>query len=164
MSTIKIVFFGAVIALFIISCSTSSEQQETSEATEAPLPPAEETESEERAAVAMTPVMEHGKKVYNQYCLACHQADGGGVPGNFPTLANTKWTEGEPSVLIPVILNGLQGPIEVKGEPYNAAMAQHAFLSDEEIAAVLTYVRQSFGNDASEITSEEVAEIRANNE
>ena len=140
------------MALFVMSCSSSSEQQASSEATETPS---------KADAAAMTPVMEHGKKVYGQYCLACHQADGRGVPGNFPTLANTKWTEGEPSFLIPVILNGLQGPIEVKGESYNNAMAQHAFLSDEEIAAVLTYVRQSFGNNASEITPEQVAEIRA---
>jgi mono/diheme cytochrome c family protein len=63
-----------------------------------------------------------------------------------------------------VILNGLNGEIEINGEIYNNVMASHSFLSDQQISDVLTYVRSSFGNDASEVTAEEVAAVRATNE
>jgi mono/diheme cytochrome c family protein len=59
-----------------------------------------------------------------------------------------------------VIINGLEGPIEVNGEPYNNAMPQHSFLSDQEVAEVATYIRQNLGNDASAITAEEVQAVR----
>jgi mono/diheme cytochrome c family protein len=62
--------------------------------------------------------------------------------------------------LIKVVLNGLEGPIEVKGQPYNNVMPQHSFLRDEDVARVLTYIRQSFGNKASTIQPEEVAKVR----
>lgn len=143
-----------------VACSSSGEQTTT----EAPPESEAEPAAPETPPAETTAMMEQGQTVYNQYCLACHQGDGKGVPGAFPPLNQTKWTEGDESQLITVILNGMQGPIEVKGESYNNVMPQHAFLSDEDIAAVLTYVRQSFGNDASEITTDKVAEVRASGE
>lgn len=119
------------------------------------------TAEPEAVLVAPTQAMEKGKTIYSQYCLACHQVDGKGVSGAFPPLTQTKWVAGDKATLISVILNGMQGPITVKGEEYNNAMPAHGFLSDEEIGAVLTYVRQSFGNDYDEITTEDVAEVRA---
>jgi mono/diheme cytochrome c family protein len=62
--------------------------------------------------------------------------------------------------LIQVVLNGLEGPIEVKGQSYNNAMPPHRFLQNEDVARVLTYIRQSFGNKASTIHPEEVAKVR----
>ena len=152
-----------LIAFVLLSACASSGEEEgkTADTQDAPADPPVETKAEEETAVAMTPVMEQGKSVYSQYCLACHQANGKGVPGAFPTLAQTKWTEGDAEMLVPVIINGMQGAIEVKGESYNSVMPQHGFLSDEDIAAVLTYVRQSFGNDAGEITTDKVAKIRS---
>ena len=68
---------------------------------------------------------------------------------------------GEKTDLIGVVLNGLQGKTEVKGEVYFQAMAPHNFLSDQQIADVLTYIRNSFGNSASMVKAEEVKEVRA---
>lgn len=158
----KLLTSAVVLLVFtlVIACSSSGEQTTTETPPEAEAKP----ETSEAMSAEMTALMEQGKTVYSQYCLACHQGDGKGVPGAFPPLTQTEWTEGEESQLISVILNGMQGPIEVNGESYNNVMPQHAFLSDEDIAAVLTYVRQSFGNDASEITPAAVAEVRASNE
>lgn len=105
------------------------------------------------------PSLELGQSVYEQYCLACHQADGSGVPGLYPPLKDTEWVSGDKEPLIDVILNGLSGPIEVHGETYNQEMAAHGFLSDEEIAAVLTYCRQEF-TGAGPIYTSEVARQR----
>lgn len=104
-----------------------------------------------------------GKKVYDTYCLPCHMANGLGAPGMNPPLAGTDYVLGDKERLIKVILNGLNEPIEINGEIYQNVMASHAFLSDQQIADVLTFVRQSFGNNASEITVSEVQSVRAKN-
>jgi mono/diheme cytochrome c family protein len=101
-----------------------------------------------------------GAKVFTVYCATCHQQDGKGASGRFPPLAATDWVTGDKSRLIDLVLNGLQGSITVNGETYVNAMPQHSFLSDEEVANVLTYIRQSFGNNAGPVTLDEVAAIR----
>ncbi|MFP4091176.1 MAG: c-type cytochrome, partial [Cyclobacteriaceae bacterium] len=80
--------------------------------------------------------------------------------GAFPPLKETDWVQGDKEKLISIVLNGLQGPITVNGEQYNNVMTPHNFLSDDEVAAVLTFVRNSFGNNASEVMAEEVAALR----
>jgi mono/diheme cytochrome c family protein len=95
------------------------------------------------------------------YCAACHQRDGEGAPPRFPPVAVTDWVTGDKQRLISVIINGLEGPIVVRGETYNFPMPQHSFLSDEDVASVATFIRQNFGNDASEVTVEEVREFRS---
>ena len=102
-----------------------------------------------------------GEKVYSTYCAACHQKDGKGASGRFPPLSGTDWVTGDKKRLTRIILNGMQGNIVVNGETYINAMPQHSFLSDQEVANVLTYIRQNFGNSATEITAEEVGEIRS---
>ena len=106
-------------------------------------------------------VMQRGENVYKTYCLACHQTNGTGNPGMFPPLDQTKKVLGNKDELIGIILHGLSGKIEVKGETYYQAMAPHNFLSDQQIADVLTYIRNSFGNSASMVTKEEVRKVRA---
>lgn len=101
-----------------------------------------------------------GAKVYDIYCRACHQKDGKGDGLRFPPLDNSEWVKGDKKRLIRVLLNGLEGNIEVKGKPYNSLMPSQSFLTDEEIAQVLTYVRQSFENDASEVIAGEVSKLR----
>ncbi|WP_298479210.1 PQQ-dependent sugar dehydrogenase [uncultured Maribacter sp.] len=101
-----------------------------------------------------------GKKVYETYCLACHQSNGKGVQGLNPPLTQTDWVSGDKEKLIGVILNGMEGE-KVDGESYRNIMASHRFLSDEDIADVLTYVRSSFGNDYEKITSKEVGVVRS---
>jgi mono/diheme cytochrome c family protein len=99
--------------------------------------------------------------VYNMYCRACHQANGGGDGTRFPPLAGSEWVSGDKTRLIRVVLNGLQGPIEVKGVPYSEIMPAHgSFMSDEQVAEVLTYVRGNFGNTSGPVTKEEVATVR----
>jgi mono/diheme cytochrome c family protein len=112
------------------------------------------------ATEELSDAMMAGKKVYDQYCQVCHMANGKGVPNLNPPLANTDWVTGDKERLIGVVLNGLSDPIEINGETFQNAMASHSFLSDEQIAGVLTYIRGSFGNDASAVTAEEVAAVR----
>ena len=101
-----------------------------------------------------------GEKIFNTYCAACHQKDGKGASGRFPPLTATDWVTGDKKRLIGILLNGLEGNITVNGESYINAMPQHSFLNDVEAANVLTYIRQNFGNKASEIKPEEVKAIR----
>ncbi len=105
-----------------------------------------------------------GSQVYYLYCSSCHQRNGRGAEGRFPPLINNDWVSGDKNRLISLVINGLQGPIEVNGEAYNSVMPKHDFLSDEEVAEVLTYIRQNFENQASAVTAAEVKAIRAKGE
>jgi mono/diheme cytochrome c family protein len=110
---------------------------------------------------ALQASVERGKKVYMEQCLVCHQADGGGVQNMHPPLIKTKWVLGDKTVLVQIVLKGLTGDIEINENIYHNVMAPHADLSDQQIADVLTYVRNSFGNKAKAITPAEVKAIRA---
>ena len=103
-----------------------------------------------------------GKSIYTQYCLTCHQADGGGVDGLNPPLSKTDYVLGDKTRLVRVLLNGLQG-VDINGEPYNNVMPSQDYLNDQQMADVLTFVRNSFGNKASAVTVGEVKAVRAAN-
>ena len=100
-----------------------------------------------------------GKAVYQKYCLMCHQADVSVVPGIFPPLSPNEWIADQDK-MIELMLNGQSGEITVNGEVYNNLMPAHDFLSDQEIADVISYVRSSFGNDLEPVSKEEVAAER----
>lgn len=104
--------------------------------------------------------LERGQKVYENNCLGCHQADGAGVPSLNPPLVKTKWVLGDKKQLVNVLLKGLEEEIQVNGESYSNPMPSQAHLTDQEIADVLTYVRNSFTNKASSVTPAEVAKVR----
>ena len=106
-----------------------------------------------------------GGQLFTLYCSACHGADGKGATGGaFPPLAESPWLSGDPDRAIKVVLCGLAGPVDVLGKTYNLEMPpQGAVLLDDQIAAILTYVRSSWGNKASPVTSETVKTIRAAN-
>ncbi len=111
--------------------------------------------------VAEKPALD-GAPIYSNRCLVCHQQGGTGMPGIFPPLANSEWVTGNPDNVTRIILQGIGGPIEVAGQSYNSAMpGLAAQLSDEEVAAVATHIRVSFGNNASAISIEDVARVRA---
>jgi mono/diheme cytochrome c family protein len=123
-------------------------------------------------AVAAAPVadpIEVGKKLYNNAaCNTCHQPTGLGLPGAFPPLVESEWVTGSEERLIRIVLHGLVGPIKVKGADYNSAMPAFGRVAgspynwtDDKVAAVLTYIRQEWGNQAGPISTEKVAEIRA---
>jgi len=106
-----------------------------------------------------------GLLVYNKpTCVACHQANGKGLPGQFPPLVRSHWIlEPEPGRVIRIVLDGLSGPLEAEGQSFNGAMVPwRDVLTDEEIAAVLTYVRQNaeWGNNAPAVKPERVKEVR----
>jgi mono/diheme cytochrome c family protein len=105
--------------------------------------------------------MERGKKVYEATCLACHQANGGGVPNLNPPLKKTKWVLGDKTTLIKVVLNGMDEEVEINGKYYENTMPPQSTLKDEQIADVLTYIRNSFGNKADAVTPEDVKKARA---
>jgi mono/diheme cytochrome c family protein len=105
--------------------------------------------------------IDRGKKVYDTYCLSCHMEDGNGVPRMNPPLAKTTWVTGDKKKLIAVILNGMDEEVQINGQAYSNTMAPHDFLKDDEIADVLTYVRNSFGNKASAVTVADVKAARA---
>jgi mono/diheme cytochrome c family protein len=108
-----------------------------------------------------------GKAIYARegFCGTCHQPDGKGLPAaGFPPLAGTKWVTGSHERLTKIVLNGLHGPLEVLGKPYPGQVPMTPFggmLKDEEVAAVLTYVRNAFGNEAPAVTPGQVKEVRA---
>jgi mono/diheme cytochrome c family protein len=108
-----------------------------------------------------------GMQVYNRpTCGACHQPNGMGTPGTFPPLAGAEWVmEKDPSRVIRIVLDGLTGPIQVRGQAYNSQMpGWRTQISELEIAQVITYVRKSWGNTADPVTPEQVAAIKKETE
>jgi mono/diheme cytochrome c family protein len=105
--------------------------------------------------------MEAGKKVYDTYCLVCHQQDGAGVPRMNPPLIKTSFVLGDKKKLINIVLKGMNEEVEIEGNYYTNVMAPHDFLQDQEIADLLSFVRNSFGNKASMVSAAEVKAERA---
>ncbi|MEX0779058.1 MAG: PVC-type heme-binding CxxCH protein [Balneolales bacterium] len=109
-----------------------------------------------------------GKAIYSRdgFCGTCHQPNGAGLTSSgFPPLIGTDWVTGSEERLIKLTLKGLMGPIEVLGEEYPGDVPMTPFggmLDDDEVAAVLTYVRNAFGNEASVISADQVKEVREN--
>ncbi|MEJ7557966.1 MAG: c-type cytochrome [Pedobacter sp.] len=107
-----------------------------------------------------------GKAIFSKegYCTTCHQPDGKGLPASgFPPLSETKWVTGSEDRLIKIILSGLHGPIKVNGQDYAGQVPMTPFggmLKDDEVAAVATYVRNSFGNQSSTVSAGRVKAIR----
>ena len=110
--------------------------------------------------VAVDQVAE-GKKNYMMICIACHQPTGMGLPSVFPPLTKSPYVNGAPERFAAIILKGNAGPFTVDGKPFNQIMpAQEAALTDEKIAAVMTFVRANFGNTSGPVTAAVVAEAR----
>lgn len=101
-----------------------------------------------------------GQIVYTNVCLACHMADGGGVPNMNPPLINTPYVLGNKAALIKIVLHGFKDDVEINGKTYSNTMGPHDNLNDRQIADVLTYVRHSFGNKASTVKATEVSMVR----
>ncbi len=105
-----------------------------------------------------------GKKVYGQYCLSCHQGNGSGVSRLNPPLIGTEYVLGDKNGLLHILINGSNVGLDVDGETYSNAMPSFRHLSDEELADVASYIRNTFGNSAAPVTAEEVANFRKKNE
>ena len=100
-----------------------------------------------------------GKEVFGS-CMQCHQENGLGLPGQYPPLGGSEYVLGDKRRLAAILLNGLSGEVHVKGATFNAIMPPWATRDDEEIAGVLTYIRNSFGNKADPVSIEFVATVR----
>ena len=152
--------FNKIIPVLLIAALTAcgGNKQQSGETSAGQT---EMTEEEAQIKSSAETMIEHpGKEVYDAVCLACHMADGSGVPGMHPPLANTEWVTGDKERLIKIVLQGMSGKIEVNGKTYNSIMPPNSHLTDRQIANVLSYVRSSFGNDASPVSPDEVKEVR----
>jgi mono/diheme cytochrome c family protein len=123
--------------------------------------------SGEAVAAPVDPVV-LGQKEFQNICITCHQATGQGMPGVYPPLAGSEWVNGSPERVIRIVLYGLKGEIHVEGHDFSAAAmpvfgqepASPYNWSDDKIAAVLTYVRQAFGNKSGPITTDQVDAVK----
>ncbi len=112
------------------------------------------------AAVSGSP-MERGATVFQSTCAACHQANGRGVPGQFPPLDGSRFVTGDVTVPIRIVLQGLSGPIQVGSQKINGNMPPWgASFNDQQIADVITYIRGSWGNKAPPVRPEQVKKVR----
>jgi mono/diheme cytochrome c family protein len=140
-------FYGLLSLLLLISATTSFAQAHKTTA--------------KKPVAGLSVSVNAGSKVYKLYCLVCHQADGGGVPNMNPPLTQTSYVLGDKNKLIQIVLKGFSENVEINGETYTNVMPAQTTLTDQEVADVLTYVRNSFTNKASAIKATDVKTVRA---
>ncbi len=104
-----------------------------------------------------------GRQTYAGLCAACHQPTGKGQEGLAPPLAESEWVLGDPETVTKIVLHGLRGPVKVKGVQYSLDMPAAGFLTDEQVAGVLTYIRREWDHEASPVTPDFVAKVRLAN-
>jgi mono/diheme cytochrome c family protein len=121
------------------------------------VPTAKALSNEEQA------LFDNGRQTFAGLCAACHQPTGKGLEGLAPPLAESEWVLGEPERIVKVVMHGLRGPIKVKGVSYSYDMPAAGFLTDEQIAGVLTYIRREWDHEASPVPVDLVKKIRAEN-
>ncbi|MEL7186317.1 MAG: cytochrome D1 domain-containing protein, partial [Pseudomonadota bacterium] len=115
----------------------------------------------EVASASKDDLIARGEKVYLANCSACHQPNGAGLKGAFPPLASSDYLAGDRKAVLSAAMFGLSGPITVNGVDYNGVMPSLGHLPDEDLAAALTYVFSSWGNDFAAVSVAEVAALRA---
>lgn len=109
-----------------------------------------------KAKEALAAFMKRGEKIYTAKCNGCHMSDAKGDGANFPSLVGSPWVLGDTDRFAMIILNGLQGPVS-SGKTYGVMPSQGAGLSPEDLAGVMTYVRNHFGNEKGDVISVEMA-------
>lgn len=164
----RIVFLGAALLAAAAACSggqqnsSSSSTTTTTQAASSPAATAAAMKSSSSmSSAAMKGSSGHGAAVYNTNCSTCHQANGKGSPGAFPPLAGNAVVTGDPTKVIHIVKDGLTGAIKVNGQSYSGQMpAWKASLKAADIAAVVTYIRSSWGNHASAVTAAQVSAVK----
>jgi mono/diheme cytochrome c family protein len=151
------VIFIVIATAFLVACQGSTENKKAQAISTEQLA----TEINKNLPAQSSEKVHPGKAVFTQYCMACHQADGTGVPGMHPPLTPGSWVDKDPKELIAIMMKGLSGKIEVNGESYKNFMPSHAQLTDDEIANVLSYIRISFGNALEPVTPDMVKAVRS---
>ncbi|WP_225036748.1 copper-containing nitrite reductase [Winogradskyella sp. SM1960] len=123
------------------------------------MPTTDEIVESEIPAKSFDEQMKFGKQVYMQTCFACHQSEGQGIPNAFPPLANSDYLNADVNRAIGVVVNGLSGEITVNGDTYNSVMTKQ-MISSDDVANVLTYVYNSWGNSKEVVTKEMVEKVK----
>jgi len=144
------------VGLAIGACSQESDEQSSSPAMDDTA-----VHTAEVAAASTDELMAKGEAAYLANCAACHQPNGQGLPGAFPPLAGSDYLKGDRRQVMAAALFGLSGPITVNGVDYNGVMPSLGHLTDADLAAALTYVFGSWGNDGAAVGEKEVAALRA---
>ena len=104
---------------------------------------------------------QRGGALYKQYCLTCHQVDGSGVPRMNPPLIKTSYITGDKKKIIKWVLQGSIEKVPIDGQTYSNNMPAQNYLSDQQIADILTYIRSSFGNKSTAVVAADVKTVRA---
>lgn len=152
----------AVVALGVVvstGCGGAAEQGDAGPPAQGAATPAPAANPGTNGASASD--QRAGQAVFGRTCATCHQQNGRGIAGVYPPLENSPIVAGEAATLIQIVLHGLQGPITVHGRTYNSVMPPWKSLSDADIAAVLTYVRTTWGAGATAVPAELVTSERA---
>jgi len=123
------------------------------------MPTTNEIVESEIPAKSFEEQMKFGKQIYMQTCFACHQAEGQGIPNAFPPLAKSDYLNADVNRAIGVVINGLSGEITVNGEKYNSVMTKQ-MISSDDVANVLTYVYNSWGNSKKVVTKKMVDDVK----
>ncbi len=146
-------FLVSLLTVLVVSCNNRANTDDTKVV--------EEKEKAEQTAGSEQDFMQKGEKVYNRVCLVCHQSDGSGVPMMYPPVIESSYISGNTDSLIVLILEGMSGPVVVKGEQYNSIMPpQKDVLDDKEIADLINFLRNSYGNSGEPVNPEQVARMR----
>lgn len=139
--------------------STTKEEGNLQQAPAGTTPAGNEPAAGTAAPSDMKSLMAMGQQVFTQNCVSCHQSTGQGIPNVFPPLAKSDFLMADKERSIRIAMHGLTGPVTVNGKTYNNTMPQLS-LTDQQIAAVVTYVRNSFGNKGDMVTVDEVKKVR----
>jgi mono/diheme cytochrome c family protein len=158
MRFLQFVALGLTMALAVSACtksntSTSSSETSNAEGSSAPIAAT--------SAAATTAAASAGETAYTANCASCHQANGKGLTGSFPPLAGNPVVTGDPKKVIRIVKYGLSGKIMVGPDSFNGIMPPWATqLSDDAVAGVVTFIRTSWGNKASAVTTAEVGAVK----
>ena len=145
-----------ILSLILIMTGSLSAQTKT-----AKKAPSTKATASSTSKADLSASISRGKVVYESQCRSCHQADGGGVPNMNPPLIKTSYVLGNKNRLIKIVVEGFKERVEIDGETFSNIMPPHPTLTDQQVADVLTYVRNSFGNKASAVKPSEVKTVRA---
>lgn len=146
--------------LIAIGACAQEDSQQGGDSSNAQSDPGLAVHAAEAASVTTEERIERGRALYDQHCTACHQAEGQGLPGAFPPLADSDYLDQGAMVVVEAIINGLTGPITVNGVEYNAVMPALSYLSDSDVADVITFVMNTWDNPGGEVSAAEVAAVR----
>jgi len=155
MHLIKIIVLATLLCL-LQACSPKTGSDQAAATSDQPV-----VHEAEVASGQIAETLANGETVYNANCAACHQPGGTGLPGAFPPLAKSDYLIGDRKQVLSAALFGLSGPITVNGQDFNGVMPSMGYLTDEQLAAALSYVFTSWGNTGSAVSVDEVTALRA---